>query len=127
MKRGGKRPTGAGSFANQLTNQIPTMKITIDKSNLAVALADAIRDIAENGTATPHNPAININGEGAIQYGSALTNIYPDDFVLINLQEGVGNYECEATDDIDAVAAAWAADIVGDLQNELNEKILDAA
>lgn len=92
------------------------MKIELDQ--LTAALAAAIR--AENGVAQPHNPAILLDGDsGRITYGSALTNIYPEDRILLDLQEGVGAYEC--TDDIDAVAAQWAAEIINNLQREIEQ------
>jgi hypothetical protein len=96
----------------------------IDKSQLTAALAAAIRDIAENGEATPNNPAILLNGHsGEIAYGSTLTNIYPEDRILLDLQEGVGGYECNPSDDIESVAAQWASDCIDDLQRETNEEI----
>jgi hypothetical protein len=94
------------------------MKIQLDQ--LTNALAAAIRDIAENGVAKPHNPAILMDGvSGRITYGSALTNIYPEDRILVDLEEGVGGYECNDANDIDAVAAQWAAEIINDLQREI--------
>jgi hypothetical protein len=95
----------------------------IEKSQLTAALAAAISDIAENGVARPHNPAILMDGtSGRISYGSSLTNIYPEDRILLDLQEGVGAYECNASDDIHAVASQWAADIIDDLQREIDEE-----
>jgi hypothetical protein len=94
----------------------------IDKSQLTAALAAAIRDISENGVATPNNPAILMDGHsGRISYGSSLTNIYPEDRILLDLQEGVGAYECNASDDIHAVASKWVDDIIENFQREIDE------
>jgi hypothetical protein len=122
---GHKRPARRGGTSNQNPRRTDSgiNKMKIDKTQLTAALAAAIRDIAENGGATPNNPAILLDGHsGKIAYGSTLTNIYPEDRILLDLQEGVGGYECTASDDIHAVASQWAADIIDDLQREIDEE-----
>jgi hypothetical protein len=76
---------------------------------LTQAIADAMADsIENNGSLTPHNPAIVRDGEG-FSYQSAL---HPHDGMVWNMQEGLGNWTPENCDEIDLNAAAAAEMII---------------
>ena len=98
------------------------MKRKIDKNTLTSALQSAIEDVARNGTATPSNPAIVVDADGNVTYGSSLTNT-EGDFILFDLQEGVGVFAISADQisEAGAVAQQWSDEMYDDLCWELND------
>lgn len=95
----------------------------IDKNLLIRALKTAIEDLAENGIATPHNPAIVGDKNGNVTYGSSLTN-HDGDVILVDLQYGVGAYEISADQlsEAGAVAQQWADEIYDDLCEKIDDE-----
>jgi len=77
---------------------------------LTQAISEAMVDSFENdGSLTPHNPAIVRDGEG-FYYGSSH---HPHDGIVWDLQEGLENWTPETYDDIYLNAAA-AAEMIGE-------------